>query len=160
MNKKIAAMAAALVATALFGGCGGGGDTKVLPQKMAEMTFSTTSTDPSVQISGVSIVVTLPAGVTVATDPGTNQISSTSLKGVGTQVFGSYSAPIRKVTIATLPGTIPLGPYARLTCDVTPGVTLPASAFTNIIPLDFQPTGPGGVSLNNVQSSIGVVFGY
>lgn len=160
MNRKNAGLAVALVATAIFGGCGGGGETKVLPQKTAEMTFSTTSTDQSVDIRGISITVTLPAGATVATDPGTNQISSASLKGVGTQVFGSYSAPIRKVTIATLPGTIPLGPYARLTCDITPGITLPESAFTSIIPLDFQPTGPGGASLNNVQSSIGVLFGY
>lgn len=161
MHRNTILLIAALFSSALWGGCGGGGGgTGNLPQKSAEVTFSTTSTDPSVQISGVFIAVTLPAGVTVATEPGSNQISASSLQGVGFQAFGSYSAPIRKVKIGTLPGTpIPPGPYARLNCAVQQGFTFndPASVIT----LDFQPTGAGGIDLKNiVQSSISVVPGF
>jgi len=159
MYRNTILMIAALMSSVLWAGCGGGGGgTGNLPQKSAEVTFSTTSTDPAVQISGIFIAVTLPAGVTVATDPGSNQISASSLQGVGVQAFGSYSAPIRKVKIATLPGTISLGAYARLNCAVQQGFTFidPAS----IITLDFEPTGPGGSTLNNVQSSISVIPGY
>jgi len=151
---------AALLTSALWTGCGGGGGSTNLPQKSAKVTFGTTSSDPAVQISGVFIAVTLPAGVTVATEPGSNRISAASLQGIGFQVFGRYSAPIRKVTIGTLPATspLPLGPYAELNCDLQPGVTFSDPA--SIITLDFQPTGPGGSTLNNVQSSISVVPVY
>lgn len=152
---------ASLLSSALWSGCGGGGGGSNLPQKSAEMTLSTTSANQSLQLSGVFIALTLPAGTTVETEPGSNQISAASLQGIGVQVFGSYSAPIRKVKIGTLPGTIPLGPYARLNCAVQPGVTLGEGDFTSIVPLDFQPTGPGGSDLTGVvQSSISVVFGY
>lgn len=161
MYRNTILLIAVLISTAFLTGCGGGGGAGNLPQKSAEMTFKTTSTDSTVRISGVFIAVTLPAGVTVATDPGSNQISASSLQGIGLQAFGTYSAPIRKVKIATLPGSIPLGPYARLNCAVVPGVTLSENDFTSIVPIDFQPAGPGGIDLRNiVQSSISVVFGY
>jgi hypothetical protein len=160
MNRKNIMIVAALLMSTLWGGCGGGGGSSDLPQKSAEVTFGTSSNDPTVQIRGISLVTTLPAGVTVATEPGSTQISTASLKGIGVQVFGRYSAAIRKVTIATVPGTIALGPYARLTCSVLPGFTLSESAFTSIIPVDFQPIGQGGIALTNVLPTTAVTFGY
>lgn len=160
MHRSIILIIAALLTSALWAGCGGGGGSGPLPQKSATMTFGTTSSNPAVQLGGVSIAVVLPAGANVATEPGTNQISAASLQGVGVQVLGSYSAPIRKVKIGTLPGNFPLGSYAKLVCDVLPGVTLAESDFTSITPLDFQPTDPQGNDLNTVQSSISVIFGY
>jgi hypothetical protein len=164
MNRNISLRLAVLLIIALFSACGGGGGTSELPQKSAEVTFGTSSNDPSVQIKGISLVTTLPAGVTVATEPGSTQISTASLKGVGVQVFGRYSAAIRKVTIATLPGTIALGPYAKLTCSVVSGFTLQESAFTAITPLEFQPIGPGGIDLTTVVQPVrpttSVTFGY
>lgn len=158
MYRNTILLIAALLTSALWTGCGGGGGSTNLPQKSAKVTFGTTSTDPAVQISGVFIAVTLPAGVTVATEPGSNRISAAALQGIGVQAFGTYSAPIRKVKFGTLPGTIALGPYADLNCDLQPGTTFSDPASITI--LDFQPTGPGGSTLNNVQSSISVVPGY
>jgi hypothetical protein len=160
MNQKNFLKIATLFIVALFSGCGGGNGAVNLPQKSAEVTFGTTSSDPAVQIKGIFLVTTLPAGASVATEPGSNQISAASLKGVGVQVFGSYSAAIRKVKIGTLNGTIALGPYARLTCDISPGITLQESAFTSIVPLDFQPTGQGGINLTTVKPTTAVTFGY
>jgi hypothetical protein len=163
MHQKTILLIGALLASALWTGCGGGGGSAPKTQKSAEVTFSTTSTNPAVEIKGIFIAVTLPEGVTVATEPGSNKISATALQGAGNggQVFGTYSAPIRKVKIGSITSsTIALGPYARLNCDVLPGVTLTENAFTSIVPVDFQPTGANGINLNEVSSSISVVFGY
>lgn len=163
MHQKTILVMAALLASALLTGCGGGGGSSPKTQKSAEITFSTTSTNPAVQIKGIFIAVVLPEGVTVATEPGSNQISASALQGAGNggQVFGTYSAPIRKVKIGSITsGTIALGPYARLSCDVLPGFTLTENQFTSIVPVDFQPTGSNGVNLNEVSSSLSVLFGY
>jgi hypothetical protein len=163
MRKTVLAMAVLLVSV-LWSGCGGGGGGGGTPaQKSAEVTFSTASPNPGVQIKGIFIAVILPEGVTVDTEPGSNQIRASALQGAGNggQVFGTYSAPIRKVKIGSIStGTITLGPYARLNCDVLPGYTLTESQFTSIVPVDFQPTGPNGAALNDVSSSLSVVFGH
>lgn len=165
MNRKFVFKFAALLMFVFSSGCGGGGGTGTsnLQQQTAEVTFGTASSDQTVQIKGIFLVTTLPAGVSVATEPGSNQISTAALKGVGNggQVFGTYSAAIRKVKIGSFTSsTIALGPYARLTCNVLPGVTLQESAFTLITPIDFQPTGQGGISLTNVLPTTAVTFGY
>lgn len=160
MNQKNFLKIATLLIVAFSAGCGGGSGAVNLQQKTAEVTFGTTSSDPSVHIEGIFLVTTLPAGVSVATEPGSNQISAASLKGVGVQVLGRYSAAIRKVTIGASTGTIALGSYARLTCNILPGITLQESAFTSIVPLDFQPTGLGGINLTTVQPTTTVTFGY
>ena len=149
-------------------GCGGGGGTDIrpMPQKTADVTFGTSSNNQTVPLKGVFIAATLPAGLSVATEPGSTQISTTALKGVGDggqTPFGTYSAAIRKVRIssALTSSSIAYGPYARLICNVTPGTTLKETDITSITPDDFQPTGDGGSDLSStVKSVISVVFGY
>jgi len=151
----------------LVQGCGGGGDAAPPVQKTATVGFATSSEDANAPLRGVFITAVLPAGVTVATIPGSSEVSSTALKGAATGsgqfVLGTYSAPIRKVKIsaANFSG---VGPFASLICDVIPGNTLNESQFTSIVPLEFQATGPGGIDLTTatppVVPRISVTFGF
>jgi hypothetical protein len=139
-------------------------------QKIATVGFATSSADVNAPLTGVFITAVLPAGVTVATIPGSSEISSTALKGAATGsgqlVLGTYSAPIRKVkiTVASAGTDMAIGPFASLICDVIPGNTLNESQFTSIVPLEFQATGPGGIDLTTatppVVPKISVTFGF
>lgn len=161
-----------VVAGAFLQGCGNGATITEIPQvqKTAIVEFGTTTADPAAKLRGVSIVTTLPEGVTVATKPGTTEISSGALQGLGNNgqvLFGTYSAAIRKVKIAVpsvSSADMPIGPYAKLTCSVLPGYTLSATLFSAIVPIEFEATGPGGSDLTvatpPVISQISATFGY
>ena len=148
--------------------CGsGGGSSGVVPQaqKTATLSFETAIKDQSVtvQLRGISIAVALPEGVTVATSPGTNEITSAVLKGKNQVATGTYVSATRTVTIVNMPNgaDLPIGQFASLVCDIVPGKTFTDSQFTSIVPTDFQPTGPGGADLTqSVASRITVSFGH
>lgn len=151
--------------------CGGGGDAGVVPlvQKTAivEFAVSTTNTDASAVAKGVTMVVRLPAGVTVTTDPGSTTISGVP---VGTNnfsvLFPTYVAANNEVTInaTNVNNTSANVIFARLTCDVKPGYTLTAEQFSSIVPDVYEPVGPGGADLALVNppvlSKISATFGY
>jgi len=152
--------------------CGGGGDATVVPraQKTALVEFaaSTTNTDPSGVIKGVTMVAKLPAGVTVTPDaPGGTTISN-ALTGVNNFLisFPTYVAANNEVTFyaTNVSNSTANVVYARLTCDVKPGNTLTAEQFSSIIPSVYEPVGPGGSDLTLVNppviSKISATFGY
>jgi hypothetical protein len=57
-----------------------------------------------------------------------------------------------------------IGPFARLTCTVTPGYTLSAALFSAIVPVEFEASGPGGIDLTAaaapVVPRISATFGF
>lgn len=151
--------------------CGGGGNAGVVPlvQKTAivEFAVSTTNTDASAVAKGVTMVVRLPAGVTVTTDPGSTTISGVLVGANNFSVlFPTYVAANNEVTIdaTNVSNATANVVFARLTCDVKPGYTLTAAEFSSIIPTVFEPTGPGGSDLTllspSVLPKISATFGY
>jgi hypothetical protein len=113
------------------------------------------------------MVVKLPAGVTVATDPGSTSISG-AIAGVNNFLisFPTYVAATNEVTFyaTNVSNTAANVVFARLTCDVKPGYTLTPAEFSSIIPTVFEPTGPGGSDLTLVNPpvlpKISATFGY
>jgi len=163
--KKICVCAVTFLIPLVLQACGGGGSAGVVSQeqKTATVVFATTTSDATVKLRGISVVATLPDGVTVATKAGTDEISSGALQGVGQVATGTYSAATRQISIVNMPtgNDLAIGPFARVICDVTPGKTLQESQFASIVPLDFQPTGPQGIDLTlTVTPKISVSFGY
>jgi len=123
--------------------CGGGGTASVPQvQKTANVVFATSTVDSAnTHLRSVYIEAVLPEGVSVATNPGSTEIKSGVLVGVGTTAgqvfFGTYSAAIRKVKIPAISvssADMSIGPFASLACDVMPGNTLNTSQFSSIVP--------------------------
>lgn len=152
-----------LVLSLPLAGCGGGGGGEAqLSQKTATITFAVMSTAmlPS-PIAGIHITAQLPAGVTVTTEP-TNprQIADglTGIKTNGSIPFGRYSATTRQVIFDVIDASsdqagIGLGDFARLTCTITPGMTLSPDDFTiinNPLP-NFKSFGFDAVAGNTVD---------
>lgn len=168
-----------LASLAALCGCGGGGGAPAA-QQTAVIAFSALSTAQlPARISGISIAATLPAGLTVATEPGNdNQVLAGALTsgsvvgdGAETILFGRYSAAARKVRIDladSSAGQIGFGPgeFARLNCSVTAGVTLTEGDFQpvgGVFPY-FKVVGYDSVSHNSIdlteylQPRVGVTF--
>jgi hypothetical protein len=153
-------------------GCGGEGGESVVPraQKTAlvEFAVSTDNTNANALTEGVTMVVRLPDGLSVATDPGSATISGAL---VGSNNFLIYPPPTygvanNQVTIyaTNVSNTSANVVFARLTCDVKPGYMLTAAQFSSIIPTIFEPIGPGGSDLTKVTPpvlpKISATFGY
>ena len=161
MSKLYAYLLALIVLLLGCGGGGGGGAAVVTTpaQKTATVEFATTTTNTGVVLKAVYIVVRLPAGVTVATKPGTTEISDVVLKGVNSAQLqsSSYIAADNEVRIPVITSTIisgfPVGVFARLTCDVAPGKTMTESQFSSLTPVVFQATGANGVDLTDPVNS-------
>jgi hypothetical protein len=120
-------------------GCGGGGSatttaTATAIQQPTSATisyyFSNSSISPLV---GLQFNVYLPAGVTVATDQGTKNVTATSLIPgsalSGQLIQGTYSSPILKVAITTNP--IPMGKteILKLNCGLASGKNYTLDTF-------------------------------
>ena len=153
---------AMIVPLVMLLGCGGGGGgTGITPlaQKTATVEFATSTTNTGVVLKAVYIVVRLPAGVTVATKPGSNEISDVVLKGVNSAQLqaSSYIAADNEVRIPVITSTIisgfPVGVFARLTCDIAPGKTMTDAQFSSLTPVEFQATGASGIDLTDPVNS-------
>jgi hypothetical protein len=152
--------------------CGGGGSTSVVPrtQKTATVEFavSTTNTDASAVTKGVTMVVRLPAGVSVTTDEPGSTLITKALVGVNNFWIPAptYTAANNEITIdaPNVSNTNANVVFARLTCEVIPGNTLDAAQFSAIMPTVFDPRGTGGSDLKLVTPpvlpKISATFGY
>lgn len=159
--------------------CGGGGGTTPSPPppipKTATISFSVISTARlTAPVQGVQLSAYLPVGVTVATNVGSTTLSSAALTvgsgitGANRQVYGSYSAPIRKVkiTVATTEDTFRGGEFAKLTVSYPATITLTVTDFSSLNAPSFPffeaggyVVGSGSVDLTGkLRASLGVVF--
>ena len=120
------------------GGNGGGGGGGGATTKTATVAFNliSTATLPA-PIQAVSLVAVLPAGTSVATNTGSNEISSSALTVGGgfpsPVILGTYSAAVNKVKLAVLSpgGTARGGEVARLTVTYPSTTTLTAGQFAD-----------------------------
>jgi hypothetical protein len=153
MTWKTIARLVMLAATSMLAGCGSGGSNGT-NSTTAVVAFSLVSTARLPQrISGVTIAIHLPTGVSVQTDTANpKQISSTvlvagsAMASIPSIILGSYSSAGRMVRIvSTTNVTSGFGPgeYARLTCLVAHGVTITESGLTtlNTPPVMFKVAG-------------------
>jgi len=161
MNRMRMAMAWTVLAVAL--GCGGGGggasSTPTPPSGPTAMASGlhtlglsvSTAAGATVPVSGISITVQLPQGVTVATasgDPGaildTALSSGSAITGTAV-VSGSHSASTRqsRLTVVHAPTVVWSGEYLRLKVTVPTGVTAYATDFTtlNATPVAYKAVG-------------------
>jgi hypothetical protein len=170
MTWKSIAVVLALAATTMLAGCGsgGGGNNNGVSGTSVVVAFSLISTSRlPARISGVNIAAHLPAGVSVATDSANpKQISATALVAGSAMdslpqadkiIIGSYSSDGNLVNISTAgaSGTPGFGPgeYARLTCQVAPGVAVTESEITalNTPLVAFKVTGFDAVTHSTVD---------
>lgn len=170
--RKICSSISLIALLTILQACGGGGGESVVPraQKTAVVEFAaaTTNTDASARTEGVTMVVRLPEGVTVATDQGSSTTISGALVGVNNFLisFPTYVSATNDVTFyaTNVSNSAANVVFARLTCDVKPGYTLSAAQFSSITPTVFEPIGPGGSDLKQVSPpvlpKISVTFGY
>lgn len=177
---NIQKVVASLSLTLSLAACSGGGGTAIneTPQpasKTATISFSIISTARlTAPVQGVQLSAYLPVGVNVVTDPGTTILSSgtltfgSGLTSANRQVYGSYSAPIRKVKIivVTTEETFRSGEFAKLTVSYPETTILSANDFTSINTPSFPSfeaggyvVGSGSVDLTTkLRASLGVVF--
>ncbi len=173
IQKILSLLSLALILTACGGG-GGGGSTPAT-SKTATLSFSVISTAQlSAPVQGVQLSAWLPVGVTVATNAGSSTLSSTVLAAgsgitsANRQVYGSYSAAIRKVkiTVVTTEETFRGGEFAKLTVSYPVATTLTTNNFTSLNAPSFPffeaggyVVGSGNVDLTNkLRASLGVVL--
>ncbi|MBI5443411.1 MAG: hypothetical protein HY900_19620 [Deltaproteobacteria bacterium] len=145
IRKGLSACAVALLLAACGGGGGGGGGDGT---RTAELTFSVDSAGTlSAPVQGVVVSAVLPAGATVATDPGTTSISAAALAAgkdltsPDKMVSGTFSAVDRKVqvAVATPEETFLGGNVATVTVTCPPATT--AADFTLGPSESFQAAG-------------------
>jgi hypothetical protein len=159
-------------------GCGGGGGSSssavtppvVTPPVVAtsaELTLKTSGTSSS-PYKGIELIVNLPAGVTVKTDPANpKQTAPGALKLSGafspfsTQIFprpfwGRYSSAgagkpaTVSVAIASGLATFPVGEFATLTCDLASGTT---PGLTDFSVVNFSAYGSAGTTVSGLTAS-------
>jgi len=186
IEKTLALSALTLLLAACGGGGGGGGGTTAggggggggttTTTKSATIAFNIISTAKlPAPIQGVTLVARLPAGTTVATDAGSNTISSTALvSGSGISdpsklVYGTYSAAANKVKIGIITTTTTFrgGELAKLTVTYPSIIAFTATDFSALntpsFPL-FQAAGDDTVThsvfdlSSKLQTSLGITF--
>jgi hypothetical protein len=123
-------------------GCGGGGGGGAELSKIggATRTLRLVATGTDRLIAGVDFTISLPAGVSIATD-GTGVVTDAALRasrgagsdslmmGTFTPASGAVPAALRVVTVSA--SGFPAGEFALLTLDIAPGAPLPnAEEFT------------------------------
>ena len=159
MNRIALMIACSSLSLLVLSGCGGGGSSSVQQQKTATITFSTVSSPHTAPLQGIQITERLPTGASVSN-------LSTALVGLnntGQVVPGLLNLPIVTFSVQQT-GTSPIkfGPFAKLTCQVAPGVTLTEGSFSII---DKQLTGKdaSGTSVDlalQIQVIPTVTFGF
>ena len=161
MNRIALMIASSSLSLLVLSGCGGGGGSSVQQQKTATITFSTVSSAHTAPLQGIQITERLPTGTSVSN-------LSTALVGLnntGQVVPGLLNLPVVTFSVQQT-GTNPIkfGPFAALTCDVTPGVTLAESSFV-LLNSDIQMTGKdaSGTTVDLVPQipvKLTVTFGF
>jgi len=155
MNNTIRTIAYSLtllITLAACGGGGGGGDTTPITQTYTKATVKIAiagSLPPNTNISGLGITVTLPDGVTVATDNSGNVAAgSVTPSGIFASVIPIYSPASggNKATLilglasGSVAGEIQVGEIVTIIFDLANGVAPVASSFilTDLAVVDAQ----------------------
>lgn len=177
-----------MVGLALFTavGCGGGGGGGASTPASTQTPTSTVVSYSVANTSGSSIVglqfsTYLPAGVTVATDSGTNNVKATNLvagsalSGLQMTLFGTYSAPIRKLKLGimasdktALQSGVSGGELLRVNCTVDAGKVLTLDSFkaannnapiTELFGYSYNQTTKNDINISSALTpSLSVVF--
>jgi hypothetical protein len=139
MNRIALMIASSSLSLMVLAGCGGGGGSTVQQQKTATIIFSTVSSAHTAPLQGIQITSRLPAGTSVS-DISTALVGLNDTGQVGQKLF-TPNPPVASFIVQPT-GTSPIrfGPFAKLTCEITPGITLAESSFT-LLTSDIQMTG-------------------
>jgi hypothetical protein len=140
----------------VLSGCGGGGGTgnnagtpaaPVVPVTPASPTTATISykiaNPTATSIQGIQFSAYLPVGADVPLEGGTHTlqtsalVAGSALAGINVQLFGTYSAPIRKLKLVvmttdrnSLQSGFTQGDVVTVTCNLISGNNLTESSFT------------------------------
>jgi hypothetical protein len=138
MNRLALMIASSSLFLLLLPGCGGGGgSTPLQQQKTATIIFSTVSSAHTAPLQGIQITSRLPTGASVSN----LSTALVGLNGTGQVVPGLLNLPVATFSVVpTSASPIKFGPFARLTCDVAPGITLDPGSFV-LLNSDIQMTG-------------------
>jgi len=125
---------------ALLAGCGSGGGGaggSVVQPAQATVAVSTEAASASTVLYAVQLTLRLPAGVTVAADPASGEVSAGILHPVdsaalaGARYQAATAAAQASVTLNIVdPAGLTVGALATLTCTVSPGSALNGTGFT------------------------------
>jgi hypothetical protein len=142
------------IITATLAACGGGGGSTPAPAAPAKTTavlkIGTQGTLASgVSLYGVGVTVTLPQGVTVATDSSGNVASSVAVVS-GVASGGSMATPVYTPATATAKATLKLivaaagtgfgaGEFVTVTCMLPTGNSLQESDFPATLLSNLEP---------------------
>jgi hypothetical protein len=176
------------LAVIALSGCGGGGTTPSPAQGTNDGSIFTTgggipiaaptkgvlkltTAGAAGTIAGIDMTVNLPAGVTVAADPVTGEVTSgvVAVSGVAARTFGTQNATVAKyapatdvtpaqlhIVMANAPGFSP-GEFATVQFDLAAGTALPtADAFTVA---GFAAKGADGLGLSGITAAPASVAG-
>jgi len=143
--KQLFIAIAALITLAACGG-GGGGTTPPPAQTTAVLKIGTQGTlGAGVSLFGVGVTVTLPPGVTVATD-GSGNVGASVAVVSGVASGGSVAPPVYTPATRTLKLVVAAGgtgfgtgEFVTVTCILPPGNTLQASDFSATILSNLEP---------------------
>jgi len=143
--KQLFIAIAALITLAACGG-GGGGTTPPPAQTTAVLKIGTQGTlGAGVSLLGVGVTVTLPPGVTVATD-GSGNVGASVAVVSGVASGGSVAPPVYTPATRTLKLVVAAGgtgfgtgEFVTVTCILPPGNTLQASDFPATILSNLEP---------------------
>jgi len=150
---KIAMRLIITIVTATLAACGGGGGgvSEPAPAKTAAvLKIGTQGTlAPGTSLYGVGVTVTLPQGVTVATDSSGNVASSVAVVS-GVATGGSMATPVYTPATATAKATLKLivaapgagfgaGEFVAVTCMLPAGNSLQESDFPATILGNLEP---------------------
>lgn len=164
----IAAFGMMLTAGCGGGGGGGGASSQSNPtQAVVAYSINNSSSTPLV---GVQFSAIVPIGTDVPVDAGTHTISAqniaagAALSGLNMKVFGTYSAPIRKVKLGVMPldGTAFTsgfkGEVISLTCSLTQSPKVAATDFSTVVSelfgYGYDQTAHKTIRLNALTSSV------
>lgn len=137
-------------------GCGGGGDAA---QPTATLKLSTSGTLAPAALAGIGITVTLPAGVTVKTDPGgvvsngVVTVSGVAVPGfVPTQSYtpasGANPATLTFAMVSNARAGFGTGEFATVTCNRASGISPTDADFTltGFTPIDLSGNAVSGLT--------------
>jgi hypothetical protein len=122
----------ALLISACGGGGGGNSEPSPAPTK-AILKVSTANVPAGTRVSGVQMLIVLPAGVTPSVLSGIDSSGSVAPSGnaaAGSTTSSSYNASTKTLTLAIINGNgFVSGEFMTITCTIAAGTTVTAANF-------------------------------
>lgn len=147
------------------GGGGGGGDTPATTTKTTAVLKIGSTGVPNDTIIGVGLEITLPLGVTVATDTnGAVPLSVANVSGTlqGWGLLATYKPAANAMSNATLTlvASPNAGPFVKeselftVTCSLPVDNTLTEANFSKAIITSFKPVNSAGITVGGLQPTL------